>query len=445
MTITTPQQENLNPYDIACSQFDHAAHYLPDFESGLVDFLKRPERLIWLEFPIETADGGVRNFVGFRCLHSTIRGPGKGGIRYHPDVTADEVRALALWMTLKCAVVGVPFGGAKGGVICDPKQLTKDDLRKITRRFIANLGDNIGPFTDVPAPDVNTNAETMSWIYDTYTMMHPGENNFGVVTGKPIDLGGSLGRNEATARGSLFTTQRAIERGIIDGLSTLEGATVAIQGYGNAGSIAAQLFAEAGATILAVSDSGGAIMHKTGLDPAAAVTHKQEQGSVVGLPGSKTITNEELLGLECDVLIPAALENQIREDNVSDVRAKVIVEAANGPTTPGADRELHSRGIVVLPDILANAGGVTVSYYEWVQNNKNEQWEEDEVNGKLQRIMRRATDAVIDIQSEINGNLDALRARTNGDPLDPIDLRTAADVLAIRRIGKVMEQRGIWP
>ncbi len=441
-------REDLNPYHNAQRQFDHAARYLPELESGLVDFLKRPERLITLEFPIEMADGRVRNFVGYRCLHSTMRGPGKGGIRYHPDVTADEVRALALWMTLKCAVVDIPFGGAKGGVICNPKELTKEDLRKITRRFIAGLGDNIGPYHDVPAPDVNTDADTMSWIFDTYDMMHHGRNNLGVVTGKPVDLGGSLGRREATARGALFVTRRALERGLVDALPSLAGARVVIQGFGNAGSIAAQLFSQAGARIVGASDTGGGISRPQGLDPEAVIAHKEKTRSVAGFPQAKAVTNEELLELECDILIPAALENQIREDNAGKVRARLVVEAANGPTTPGADRILFQRGIPVLPDILANAGGVTVSYFEWVQNNENERWEEDKVNEKLEHIMCRATDAVLDVQRDVNGGLAALEARrrgVDGGPLEPIDLRTAADLLAIQRVSKVALRRGIWP
>ncbi len=442
--------EDLNPYRIAQQQFDGAARYLPGLNEGLAEFLKRPSRLITVEFPIETAEGEVKNYVGYRCLHSVARGPGKGGIRYHPDVTDDEVRALASWMTWKCAVVDVPYGGAKGGVVCDPKQRTKDDLRKITRRFIAELGDAIGPFTDVPAPDVNTNAETMAWIYDTYEMMHKGQNNLGVVTGKPVEMGGSLGRREATSRGCLFSTQQALARGIVPGLKSVQGATVVVQGYGNAGAIAAELFAAEGARIIAVSDSRGAIHNPRGLDPRAAVDHKARTGSVAGLSGTKPITNEELLALECDILIPAALENVIRADNAASVQARLIAEAANGPTTPAADRILFERGIPVLPDILANAGGVTVSYYEWVQNNDNEQWEEAEVNRKLRKKMVKATDAVIDKQKELNGSLGSLEGERRKNGLDsgslpPVDLRTAAYVLAITRVAKVTLVRGIWP
>jgi glutamate dehydrogenase (NAD(P)+) len=442
--------EDLNPFHIAQQQFDAAARYIPELKAGLIEFLKRPDRMITVEFPIETAEGVVKNYVGHRCIHNRVRGPGKGGIRYHPDVSADEVRALASWMTWKCAVLDVPFGGAKGGVVCNPKQRTHDDLRKITRRFIAELGDTIGPYTDIPAPDVNTNAETMAWIFDTYDMMHKGQNNLGVVTGKPVNMGGSLGRNEATSRGCLFCTQRALEQGLVDGLDSVAGATVVIQGYGNAGAIAAELFAEADANIIAVSDSRGGIHNPDGLDPRAALAHKKKTGSVLGYPGAKEVSNEELLTIPCDILIPAALENVIRGDNAAAINAKIIAEAANGPTTPAADKILLARGIPVLPDILANAGGVTVSYFEWVQNNENEQWEEDEVNGKMKAKMVKSTDAVINRQKKINGSLAKLQeARKqrglDTEPLEPVDLRTAAYVLAITRVADVALNRGIWP
>ncbi len=445
-----PLAEDLNAFHIAQQQFDAAVRYIPDLKAGLVEFLKAPDRVLRVAFPIETEDGEVHNFVGYRVLHNTVRGPGKGGIRYHPEVTGDEVCALASWMTWKCAVVDLPFGGAKGGVVCDPKKLTKADLRKITRRFIAELNDAIGPHTDIPAPDVNTNAETMAWIYDTYQMMHRGENNLPVVTGKPLDIGGSLGRPEATARGSLFATQRALERGIVPGLAAVEGATVVVQGFGNAGANAARLFAEAGARVVAVSDTGGAVFSERGLAPKAAIAHKKKTGSVVGLARTETLTNAELLALPCDILIPAALGNQIRADNAGGVRAKLVVEAANGPTTPAADRILEARGIVVLPDILANSGGVTVSYFEWVQNLENQQWDEDEVNAKLGRKMARATDGVIDERKTINARLPVLEAGLlekgrPGAPLGPVDLRTAALVLAVRRVAKVALERGIWP
>jgi len=433
-TSAPPATENLNPYDIAQQQFDSAAQYVANFPDGLRNWLRGTMRLTKVEFPIECDDGSVKIFSGYRALHSRVRGPGKGGIRYHPDVNADEVRALASWMTWKCAVADIPFGGAKGGVICNPKQLSKNELRKLTRRFITELGDTIGPHTDIPAPDVNTDAETMAWIYDTYDMMHAGRNNLPVVTGKPVAMGGSLGRNEATARGCLFVTRRTIEQGSVRGLQSLKGATVVIQGFGNAGSIAATLFAEAGAKITGVSDSTGAITSDEGIDPKAAIAHKKQSGSVVGLAGTKNITNDELLHLPCDVLIPAAFENQIRADNVGGVKAKVIAEAANGPTTPAADAALFARGVPVIPDILANSGGVTVSYFEWVQNIENEHWSEDHVNKHLREKMEASTDAVLQMQLEIKDRHAA-----------SVDLRTAAYALAIKRVTDVALVRGIWP
>jgi len=426
--------ENLNPYDIAQQQFDSATQYVADLPEGLRTFLRGSSRLLKVEFPVECDDGSVRTFSGYRALHSRVRGPGKGGIRYHPDVNADEVRALASWMTWKCAVADIPFGGAKGGIICDPKKLSKNELRKITRRFVVELGDSIGPHSDIPAPDVNTTAETMAWIYDTYDMMHPGKNNLPVVTGKPVAMGGSLGRNEATGRGCLFVTRRAIQQGAVPGLDSLDGARVVVQGFGNAGSIAAELFREAGAHIIAVSDSTGGVLAEEDLDVQAAIQHKKQTGSVVGLTGTKNISNAELLHVGCDVLIPAAFENQIRADNVAGVNAKVIAEAANGPTTPAADRVLFERGIPVLPDILTNSGGVTVSYFEWVQNIENEQWSEEHVNRNLLTKMENATDAVLHMQIDI-------RDRHNAR----VDLRTAAFALAIQRVASVAMARGIWP
>jgi glutamate dehydrogenase (NAD(P)+) len=430
------QAEDLNPFHIATQQLDRATALMPPGKSGLIDFLKRPARTVILEFPVELENGDVRIFTGYRVLHSQVRGPGKGGIRYHPDVTLDEVRALASWMNWKCALIDVPFGGAKGGVCCNPKELSESDLRKITRRYISDLGDLIGPHTDIPAPDVYTNAQTMAWIYDTYAMMHPGRNNLPAVTGKPLDIGGSFGRNEATARGCLFSCQRALARGVVPGLVDVRNARVVIQGFGNAGSIAARLFREAGALIVAVSDSHSGLHQENGLNLDAVTAHKGKTGGVGGLSGARTITNEELLALECDILIPAALENQIRRDNAARVKTRLICEAANGPTTPAGDRILFDRGIPVVPDILANSGGVCVSYFEWVQNNENEQWGLAEVNQKLRVRMERATDAVIDKQAEVNGRAGAK---------EKVDLRTAALMVALGRVAQVATERGIWP
>lgn len=442
--------EELNPFLIAQRQCDAAARYLPDLEPGLLEFLKRPDKVVILEFAISTTSGEVHNFVGYRAVHNRARGPGKGGIRYHPDVTLDEVRALSMWMTWKCAVVGVPFGGAKGGVVCDPKKLSKRDVQHITRRFVSDLGDEIGPHVDIPAPDVGTNAATMAIIYDTYDMMHRGSNNLGVVTGKPVHIGGSLGREEATGRGGLYVTQRALEKGVIEGTSDLKGLRVAIQGFGNVGSNAARLFHGAGARIVAVGDSSGACYDEDGLDLDALVEHRKSTGSVSGFQGAKKLDRDEVLTVPCDVLIPAALENQLREDNAGDVQARLIVELANGPSTPAADRIFMERGITVLPDILANAGGVSVSYFEWVQNDQNAQWDLDEVNAKLERLMKRATDGVLDKKRMLNGSLDELNARRReqargGDPAGPVDLRTAALIVAIERVAEVTLDRGIWP
>ncbi len=427
--------EDLDPNHIALQQFHHAARFLTELPLALVSTFQEPEHVHTISIPLSMDDGSFRTIQGWRVIHSRLRGPSKGGLRYHIAVTEAEVRALAAWMTWKCAVVDIPFGGAKAGVMCDPKTMSHGELERMTRRFVIALGDTIGPHTDIPAPDVNTTPQIMGWIYDTYDMTHPGRNNRGVVTGKPLELGGSYGRNEATARGALFVTERAVELGVVPGLRTLEGATVAIQGYGNAGSIAAALFAEAGARIIAVSDTKGGIRDARGLDPAAVLRHKQETGSVVGFSGTQTITNEELLATPCDVLIPAAFENQIRADNAGAVSAKVVVEAANGPTTPHADRILAERRIVVLPDILANAGGVTVSYFEWVQNGENDRWTEDEVNRRLRVIMADATDSVLKSHDEL--------ARRH--PAEAIDFRVAAMLLAIRRVAHAAIARGLWP
>ena len=429
-------EETLDPEAIRILQFDRARKHLSSLKKGLIDYLRCPRRSICVSFPIETEDGSIFTFHGFRVVHNNALGPGKGGIRYHPDVNMSEITGLAFLMTWKCALVNLPFGGAKGGVICNPKDLTENDLRRITRRFISDLGDNIGPYTDIPAPDMYTDEQTMSWIYDTYDVMHPGRNNRPVVTGKPISLGGSYGRREATARGVLYATEHYLGIAPIDKLKKVDGATVVIQGYGNVGAIAAHLFREAGASIIAISDSQGGIYNPEGLDLTAVDMHKKEQGTVVGLQGTTSISNEDLLTLECDILIPAALGNQIHKNNVEQIKARLIVEAANGPVTPAADVVLAKKGIPVLPDILANAGGVTVSYYEWKQNLENEQWTYDEVNEKLQHKMEKTVETVLACQQSLKENL---------EDDDYVDQRTAALVVAIRRIADVTLSRGIWP
>ena len=429
-------EEDLNSYRIAQLQFDRASQYVPNLRQGLIDFLKSPSRSITVHFPVELQDGTVHTFTGYRVLHSAVRGPGKGGMRFHPDVTEDEMRAMASWMTWKCAVADLPFGGANGGVACDPKKLSEVELRKLTRRFVSALGDNLGPHIDIPGPDVNTGPGVMAWIYDTYHMMHPGRNNRPVVTGKPLTLGGSLGWREAAAQGALCVTRRALARGVVPGLASVNGARVAIQGFGHTGAIAAELFATAGARVIAVSDSGGGIYRQAGIDVAAVARHRDETGSVAGCAGTERITNAQLLAMHCDILIPAALENQIRADNAATVRARLVVELANGPSTPQADQILRERGIQVLPDILANAGGVTVSYFEWVQNLENDQWLLDEVNAKLRRRMETATDAVVETWKRLRAQIPAG---------EEINLRIAAYALAIGRVAEAAMARGIWP
>jgi glutamate dehydrogenase/leucine dehydrogenase len=441
MDTPVKNAESLDLFVNATQQFERALTWVDSLKKGVINFLINPKRLIHVRFPVHMDDGSTRTFHGFRVLHSDVRGPGKGGIRYHPDVTEAEVSALAAFMTWKTAVVDVPFGGAKGGVICDPKKLSRRELRHITRRFVAELGDNIGPHTDIPAPDVYTNAQTMAWIYDTYDRMHAGGNNLAVVTGKPLDIGGSVGRDKATARGAWNATEQLLRRGAVPGLHTLDGARVAIQGYGNAGSVAASVYHDAGAVIVAVSDSRGGIASKDGLDPQAVLGHKRETGSVIGFPDSQTISNAELLAIDCDILIPAALECQVTEANAADVKAKLIVEAANGPSTSVADQILLRKGVVVLPDILANAGGVVVSYFEWVQNLQNQKWTLDKVERLLNDKMCRAVDETVDCCDDLR---DRYEKGFNIDSSGPT-LRDAALVNAISRIAEVIVQRDIWP
>jgi len=412
-------REDLNPYHISQLQFDIAAKHL-GLDPGLSQVLRTPKRVMEVSIPIRTDNGEVRVLTGYRVQHNTARGPAKGGIRYHPNVTLDEVKALASWMTWKTATVNIPFGGGKGGVICDPKEMSKGELERMTRRFIAEILPIIGPDLDVPAPDVYTDAQTMAWVMDTYSTA-VGHSSLGVVTGKPLSLGGSQGRNEATARGCLFVVEEACKVKKIP----FSGAKVAIQGFGNAGAIAARLFAEKGAKIIAASDSRGGIYNPCGLDPTEAVRHKAQTGSVVGLRGTSPISNEELLTLACDLLIPAALENVITLDNADLIRAKIIAEAANGPTTPSADEVLARNGVFVLPDILANAGGVTVSYFEWVQNQQCFYWQEHEVNTKLEHVMKRAFHDVYET---------AQKYRTH--------MRTAAYILAVSRVAEATLMRG---
>ena len=422
MSTAILTKETLNPFEIAQAQFDTAADHLK-LDDGLRTILKTPKRQLIVSIPVRMDDGRIKVFEGFRVQHSLARGPAKGGIRYHPDVTLDEVKALASWMTWKCATVNIPYGGGKGGVRVDPKQLSLGELERLTRRYATEISPIIGADRDIPAPDVYTNSQTMAWIMDTISMFH-GHTELGVVTGKPLSLGGSKGRNEATARGCQYTTRAACE---VKGMS-LKGAKVVVQGYGNAGGIAARLFHEDGATVIAVSDSKGGIYNERGIDPEAVLKFKEENGSVVGFKGCDRVTNQELLELRCDVLVPAALENTITMENAEHIRAKIVAEAANGPTTPGADRILHERGIFVIPDILCNAGGVTVSYFEWVQDLYSFFWPEQEVNKYLERTMTSAF-------KEVHAAAEKYK----------VDMRTGAYITAVARVAEATRVRGIFP
>jgi len=421
--MTTEQvATTINAWQVAQQQFDLAADRL-NLDPGLRRVLREPRRELTVHFPVKMDDGSVQVFTGYRVQHNLGRGPAKGGIRYHQDVSLDEVKALAMWMTWKCAVVGIPYGGGKGGVIVDPKKLSQKEVEALTRRFTTEIEVLIGPERDIPAPDVNTNAQVMAWMMDTYSM-HAGYTVPGVVTGKPISLGGSEGRNEATARGCVYTIIEAAHH-----LGTeLRRSTVAIQGFGNAGSIAATLMSEEGASVIAVSDSTGGIHNAKGLDIDRVIGWKKEHGTVQGFPGSTDISNADVLEVECDILIPAALENQITSRNAGRIRARIIAEAANGPTTPEADIDLFGRDVFMIPDILCNAGGVTVSYFEWVQDLNRDHWSETIVNAKLKDIMVRAFGETLAIAER-----------------ESCDMRTASYLLAVQRVADATAMRGLYP
>lgn len=407
---------------VAQQQFDLAAKRL-NLDPGIAAVLREPRRQLTVHFPVRMDDGTTRVFEGHRVQHNLGRGPAKGGIRFHQDVNVDEVKALAMWMSWKCAVMDLPYGGGKGGVTVDPKQLSVGELERLTRRFTTEIAVIIGPEADIPAPDVNTNSQTMAWMMDTYSM-HAGHTVPGVVTGKPIALGGSKGRNEATARGAVICVREAAAK---IGLS-LKGATVVVQGYGNAGSIAARLISDLGAKVIAVSDSSGGIQNAAGLDLAAVDAHKKKTGSVVGFAGATAVSNQAILEIPCDVLIPAALENQITAENAAKIKTKIVAEAANGPTTPEADEVLFANGAMVIPDILCNAGGVTVSYFEWVQDLNRDFWEEEEVNLRLEKKMVRAFNEVYEMAQAQKSHL-----------------RTGAYLLSVKRVADAMSVRGIYP
>ena len=416
------QADHLGPWGIFLQQVDRVTPYLGDL-SRWVETLTRPKRILIVDVPIQMDDGRIAHFEGYRVQHNTSRGPGKGGVRFHQDVTLSEVMALSAWMSIKNAAVNVPFGGAKGGIRVDPRQLSRGELERVTRRYTSEIGLIIGPTKDIPAPDVNTNEQVMAWMMDTYSM-NVGENATGVVTGKPIDLGGSLGRREATGRGVFTVGQEAAAR---IGLE-LKGARVAVQGFGNVGGVAARLFAEAGARVVAVQDHAGTVYQDGGLDLTALQAHVQRQGSVLDFPGAQAVSQDSFWDVDCDILIPAALEQQITASNAHRIRAKLVIEGANGPTTPQADDILHERGVLVLPDVIANAGGVTVSYFEWVQDFSSFFWSEDEINARLIKIMREAFAAVWQVASQ-----------------HQVSLRTATFIIACQRILRARDLRGLYP
>ena len=415
--------QQINPFETARRQVDIVADLL-SLDRGVREILKNPKRELTVNFPVRMDDDSYRVFTGYRVQYNMARGPTKGGIRYHPQVSLDEVRALAAWMTWKCAVVNLPYGGGKGGVICDPKHMSKGELERMTRRYASEISPLIGPEVDIPAPDVYTDGQTMAWIMDTYSMQR-GYSVPGVVTGKPIALGGSEGRGEATGRGCAYVIREAAPHAGVK----VKGGTVAVQGFGNAGSVAAKLlYDEQGAKIVAASDTKGGIYNSAGMNPHEIDAHKAKTGSVTGFPGAKSIGNEELLQTKCDILVPAALENQITKANASKINAKIVAEAANGPTVPEADSVLFEKKVTVLPDILANAGGVTVSYFEWAQDIQGFFWTLEEVNQRLERVMVKSYAEVHQVATERK-----------------VHNRTAAYVLAIQRVVDAMRMRGIYP
>ncbi len=415
-------QAKPNPFENALEQLRIAAGYLK-LDEGIHQMLAHPKREVTVSLPVKMDDGKIKVFTGFRVQHNDARGPFKGGIRYHPNVSLDEVRALSSWMTWKTSVVNIPFGGGKGGIICDPKSMSPGELERMTRRFAFAIAPIIGPYKDVPAPDVYTNAQTMAWIMDVYNMIN-GVMSPAVITGKPIALGGSLGRDRATGRGAVFVTVEAAKVKKLD----LKKATFAVQGFGNAGSNYAEILQEHGPKLMGASDSSGAIMSKTGMDAGKLVAYKEKTGSVSGFPGSQPISNAELLQMDVDILSPAALENQILPDIAKGVKAKIVAECANGPTTPEADKILAKNGVFVCPDILANAGGVVVSYLEWVQNLERIAWSEDEVNSMLEKKMIGAFKDVHDASVKYN-----------------VDMRTGAMITAVGRVAEAVKGLGLFP
>jgi glutamate dehydrogenase (NAD(P)+) len=411
-----------NPYELAKDQLRLVARAF-SIDESLVRVLSSCKKAVTVSIPVTMDDGRVEVFEGFRVTHNVARGPSKGGIRYHPDVTLDEVRALSMWMTWKCALMGIPFGGAKGGVKCDPKQLSLRELEGMTRRYTSEIINEIGPEKDIPAPDVGTSPREMAWIFDTYSM-NKGHSVLGVVTGKPLTVGGSLGRVEATARGGLYCTLEALDR---IGMR-IEGLKVAVQGFGNVGSYYALFMDQQDADVVAISDSRGGYYNAKGIDVRSAIAHKQEHGTLEGLADVEPISNDDLLLLDCDVLAPCGLEQVITEENAGQVKAKIVCEGANGPTTPAADHILEDKGVLVLPDVLANAGGVVVSYFEWVQGLQEYFWKEEEVNAKLKEIVDKAFEETWDVHQRRD-----------------ISMRLAAYGLAVERVAEATMTRGLYP
>jgi glutamate dehydrogenase (NAD(P)+) len=411
-----------NPLDLAKAQLRRVGETFA-IDPNLIAVLSGVKKCVEVAVPVHMDGGSISVFEGFRVTHNVARGPSKGGIRYHPAVTRDEVKALAIGMTWKCALMGLPFGGAKGGIVCDPKQLTPGELERMTRRYTSEIINEIGPEKDIPAPDVGTDSQVMAWIFDTYSM-NMGHSVLGVVTGKPLAVGGSVGRTEATARGALYCIRNAIMK---QG-GRLDGTRVAIQGFGKVGSTLARLCAEEGARVVALSDSSGAIANPYGIDVRAALAHKGEHGALTGLPGTEAITSAELVEIECDVLAPCALEQVVNEENAAGVRARIVAEGANGPVTPAADEILEDKGVLVLPDVLVNAGGVVVSYFEWVQGLQEYFWKEYEVNAKLNDIIVRAFEETWQTRERVGTSM-----------------RTAAYGLAVQRVAEATTTRGLYP
>ena len=413
----------INPFEVALKQLDEAAKLI-NLDKGLQQVLANPKRVLTVSLPVKMDNGEIQVYTGFRSQHNDARGPYKGGIRYHPQVTVDEVKALSMWMTWKCAVADIPYGGGKGGIICNPKEMSEGELERMTRRYAYAIADIIGPRTDIPAPDVYTGGKEMAWIMDTYSALKGNYVQPEIITGKPIMVGGSLGRNEATGRGLAFTVREGAKKLKVE----VKDATMAVEGFGNAGQFASQFVEEQGAKLIAASDSRGGIYNKNGINVAELRKHKEKTGSVAEFPGANSISNEELIEIECTILIPAALENQITSKNAGRVKAKIVAEAANGPTTPEADEVLYNNKTLVIPDILANGGGVTVSYFEWLQNLRRDYWTEDEVN---ERLDRNITKAFLDVYatSEKHG----------------VNMRKASTVLAVNRVVEAIKIRGLWP